>query len=240
MIRPVKLPGEGLEMYSPIGITPLDFLTTKEPVGRMKVFLDISEGGDKWRETDVKEVRTANGVIAYPGLGRMPVIVGKPETRYRVRVEAEFYFPHYKLTIPGGTPDGIEFDSFPYNDTNPPKNYSKPDFQTYINSLLKKLWLVPAPNYAFPNHVRVLRGNVVDRDTEEPVIGAEVRWGNKDKTLTGARGAFGLPLRVTTNDHLTKPQKIDVTDLRTPRQGTEDIIIPAALKTNLKIRISKP
>ena len=234
------MPGEGLEMYSPIGLIPTDFFTSKEPLGRIKVLVDIRESNNKWRQTDIKEVRTASGVIAFPGLGRSAVVFCQPPRRYRVRVEAEFYLPLYTKTA-DGTLEGIEFDGFAYNDALPPKNYptQAADFPAYLESVLRKLWLVPAPNYAFPNHVRVLRGLVVDGNTRQPVRGAEVNWGNKETALTDEKGAFGLPLRVKEAKHLTEEQKIDANDRQTtPRQGMIKIIIPDALGTNKVIPIS--
>ena len=234
------LPGEGLEMYSPIGLIPTDFFTTKEPLGRIKVMLDTRDSGGPWRLTDIKEVRTAGGIIAYPGLGRAALVVGQPPRRYRVRIESDSYLPLYTKTI-GGTLEGIEFDGFAYNDTQPPHNYptQASQFPAYLDSVLRKLWLVPAHNYAFPNHVRVLRGAVVDANTGQPVSGAEVSWGNKETTLTDDRGAFGLPLRVKKKEELTDKQKIDASDRQTiPRLGMKEIIIPQALGTNLTITIS--
>ncbi|HMG72713.1 MAG TPA: hypothetical protein VK582_04370 [Pyrinomonadaceae bacterium] len=240
MTRWRDLPGERLETYSPVGLIPTDAFTTREPFGRIKVMLDIREANGVWRQTDVKEIRTASGVIAYPGLGRSATVFCQPARRYRLRVEAEFYLPLYTKTAEG-TLEGIEFDGFPYNDTYPPKNYpaQAADFPDYLKSVLRKLWLVPAPNYPFPNHVRVLRGVVVESNTERSVAGAEVSWGNKEIALTDKRGAFGLPLRVKGIEHLTEEQKIDANDRQVPlRQGTIKIIIPKALGTNQRIPIS--
>lgn len=240
MTRWRDLPGDGLEMYSPIGLIPTDFFTTKEPLGRIKVMLDTREGVGPWRLTGIKEVRTASGIIAYPGLGRAAVVVGQPPRRYRVRVESDFYLPLYTKTV-GGTLEGIEFDGFAYNDAVPPENYPKQasQFPVYLEAVLRKLWLVPAPNYAFPNHVRVLRGVVVDLNTKQKVSGAEVSWGNKEKALTDEKGAFSLPLRVKKNEELTDPQKIDASDRQAaPRLGMKVIKIPEAVGTNLTIPIS--
>jgi hypothetical protein len=234
-----ELPGEGMNMYSPIGLIPTDSFTSKDPLGGLKVKLDIRESGGNWRETDIKEVRTASGVIAYPGLGRSAT-ASQPARRYRVRVEAQFYLPLYSKTAEG-TLEGIEFDGFPYNDLQPPKNYPKQpaEFPAYLDAVLRKLWLVPAPNYPFPSHVLLLRGEVVDGNTAARIGGAEVSWGNKEKALTDDKGAFGLPLRVKNPKHLTDKQTIDASDRQlAPRLGTKEIIIPDAVKTNLTITIS--
>ncbi|HEY9284395.1 MAG TPA: hypothetical protein VIP46_13145, partial [Pyrinomonadaceae bacterium] len=158
---------------------------------------------------------------------------------YRVRLRAEFYLPLYVKT-PGGTLDGIEFECFPYNDANPPANYPKTpaEFPDYLKAVLKKVWLVPAPNYPFPDGVFVLRGAVVRAGTGEPVAGAEVSWGNREKVLTAEKGAFGLPLRVTKKEHVTDPQKIDARDPRTSHEGTISIIVPQAVGTNQTITVS--
>ena len=238
MIRRRNLSGERLELYSPIGLMPTDTFTGQAPLGRLQVMLDILDGG-QWRETGIKEVRTPGGVIAYPGLGRSLDVAPQFEHRYRVRIQAEFYVPLYIKTV-DGTLDGIEFDGFPYNDTNPPKNYpiNPAGFPNYLKAVLKKLWLVPAPNYPFPDHVPVLRGVVVRSGTGEPVIGAEVIWGNKEMALTTEKGAFGLPMRVTEKKHITDLQKIDARDPRKNQQGTISVIVPKDVGINKTITVS--
>ena len=238
MIRRRNLPGERLELYSPIGLIPTDTFTGQAPLGRLRVMLDILDDGGIWRETGIREVRTLGGVIAYPGLGRSRDVSAQFEHRYRVRIQAEFYAPLYKKTA-GGTSEGIEFDGFPYNDTNPPKGYPKnsSEFPNYLTEVLKKMWLVPAPNYPFPDQVPVLRGVVVRASTGEPVIGAEVTWGNTETALTVEKGAFGLPMRVTEQKHVTDPQKIDAIDPRTNEQGTISVIVPKAVGTNQTITV---
>jgi hypothetical protein len=104
--------------------------------------------------------------------------------------------------------------------------------------VLKKVWLVPAPNYPFPDQVPILRGVVVRGGTGEPVIGAEVSWGNKETALTVEKGAFGLPMRVTEKEHITDLQKIDARDPQTNQQGTISVIVPKAVGTNQTITVS--
>ncbi len=239
MIRRRSLPGERLELYSPIGLIPTDTFTGKSPLGRLRVLLDIRDDNHEWHETEIKEVRTPGGVIAYPGLGRSGDVTAEVERLYRVRVQAEFYVPLYKKTA-GGTFDGIEFTGFPYSDTQPPENYPKKpaEFPDYLKAVLKKMWLVPAPNYPFPDQVLILRGAVVRGGTGEPVIGAEVIWGNKETALTAEKGAFGLPMRVTQAEHMTDLQKIDARDPRTNQQGTISVIVPKAVGTNQTITVS--
>jgi hypothetical protein len=58
--------------------------------------------------------------------------------------------------------------------------------------------LLPAPNYAFPSHVRVVRGRVLRDD--EPAVDVLVQASvpdaaRQDRSLTDERGAFGLAVR---------------------------------------------
>ena len=213
-VGPRNLPGEGIELYSPIGLLPIDVFTGGAPIGRLSTLLDLLDEGGKWRGTDTNAVKTPGGVITYPGLGRSATAPAE-KRHYRVRIKADFYLPMFREHV-DGVFDG-EFDAFPYNDTNPPENYpKKPEgFPEYLKKVLLKLWLVPAPNYPFPPHVPVLRGIVVEKASLAPVIGAEVIWGNREKALTGDRGGFALPLRITEKTQLKVPQKIDATDPKT-------------------------
>jgi hypothetical protein len=243
------LPGEAVELYSPIGLLPIDAFTGRGPIGRVNAFLDAQDDNGNWRPTGIQAVRTPGEVIAYPGLQRRAEVAGQPLRRYRVRLEAEFYQPLYRLNA-----DGIEFPAHPYNDTNPPADYPKtPDeFPAYLEAVLQRVWLAPAPNYPFPDHILVLRGEVKDA-AERPVIGVEVFWGNKETTLTNwpplsgenrrmvltaTRGVFALPLRITDEEHTTEKQTIDAVDHRTGRTGNIEIDIPKDLGKNNTITIS--
>ncbi|MGA9772095.1 MAG: hypothetical protein WBV94_23890, partial [Blastocatellia bacterium] len=152
MIRHLSLPGELIELYNPIGLLPVDAFTGGAPMGKVNAFLDLQSDNGNWRETGIKEVRTPGGVIAYPGLERRGEVTGKPPRRYRIRIEAELYQPLYLMTE-----DAIEFDAFPYNDTNPPENYPKNpgEFPDYLSKVLIKVMLTPGPNYPFPTHIMV-------------------------------------------------------------------------------------
>jgi hypothetical protein len=252
MLRRRSLPGERLEMYSPIGLIPVDSFTGKSPLGRLRVFLEIRDELGQFRETDIKEVRTAGGVIAYPSLGRSAEL-DKPPRHYRVRVEAELYVPYYKGTTPGGTNDGIEFTTFPYNDAVPPKNYPKnaAGFPDYLKTVLRKVFLMPAPNYPFPDRVLVLRG-VVKSILGEPIIGATVSWRATETAMTAGgtvrlpgtvasahpAGEFGLPIRPTKPEHLTQKQEIDAVDPRTNKTAKIKVSIPSAVRRNQIITIS--
>jgi hypothetical protein len=246
MVKRRNLRGERTELYSPIGLLPIDAFTGGAPLGKLNVFLDIRDDGGDWRETDIREVRTPGGVIVYPGLARSREVAGQHEQHYRVRIEAEFYQPLYRLTA-----DGIEFEANPYNDTNPPKDYptKSEDFPHYFETVFHKVMLAPAPNYPFPDHILVLRGVVIDDETKEPGESVEVAWGNKEKTLTTgpgddrkrvltqASGVFGLPLRITKKEHTTTKQQIDAFDYRTKRGGNIPISIPEDLGKNNTIKI---
>jgi hypothetical protein len=243
------LPGEIIELYSPIGLLPIDAFTGRAPIGRVNAFLDVQDDNGDWRATGIQGVRTPGEIIAYPGLQRRAEVAGQPPRQYRVRLEAEFYQPLYRLNA-----DGIEFSAPPYNDTNPPADYPKtPDeLLAYLQAVVRKVWLAPAPNYPFPDHILILRGDVKDA-AGESIVGVEVFWGNKETTLTNGApasaenkgmvltatsGVFALPLRVTEKEHITEKQTIDAVDHRTGRTGNIEIEIPKDLGKNNTITIS--
>jgi hypothetical protein len=211
------LPGERPQLYSPIGLRLLDEMTGEPPIGRTEAFLDVQEGA-AWRSTEIQAVRTAGGVVAYPGLERRADVTGPPR-HYRVRIAAELYRPLYLIAQ-----EGIEFDAFPWNDTNPPAQTAHEP---------KEVKLAPAPHYPFPPHVPVLRGAVVDLGTKEPVADAEVMYANLERVLSDERGEFALPLRFAA---LSVPVTIDA--LRGSRQGSINVTLPAGLGKSQTISIS--
>ena len=210
------LPGERSQLYSPIGLRLLDEMTGGPPIGRTEAFLDVQEGA-AWRSTEIQAVRTAGGVFAYPGLERRADVTGLPR-HYRVRIAAELYRPLYLITQ-----EGIEFDAFPWNDTNPPSQTAHEP---------QEVKLVPAPNYPFPPHVPVLRGMVVDGGPAS-VAYAEVMYVNLERVLSDERGEFALPLRFAP---LNVPVTIDA--LRGGLQGSINVTLPAALGKSQTISIS--
>jgi hypothetical protein len=228
----------------------VDAFTGGAPIGSLSASLDAQGADGIWHSTGIKEVRTPSGVIAYPNLARSAEVPGQPR-RYRVRVDAQFYQPLYLKDS-----DSIEFNAFPYNDSNPPADYPKrpEDFPDYLKKVLVKVMLMPAPNYPFPNHIFILRGAVVDKQTTEPVVRAEVFWGNKENTLTTGppdplddqkrvltvtKGVFALPMRITEREQLETKQTIDAFDHRTKRKGEIQISIPQDLGRNQIIPIDK-
>jgi len=235
MIRRRPLPGERIEMYSAVGLLPLDIFTKKAPIGSIEAVLDLRDGNGNWVETDIKAIRTASGVVAYPGLGRSG-LTGVTR-RYRVRFRAEQHRPHYLLADagePGGiitrTINGIEFDVHPYNDLVPPQNAAELSF-------LWEVWFTPTPNYPFPDHFFLLRGEVRDGATGRAAAGVEVSWKANQQVMTVEDGTFGLPLMVTKKTELTTPQIIAADDLR-GKSGAETINIPDYLGKNLLITIN--
>jgi len=252
MIKRRSLLGERLELYSPIGLIPVDSFTGKAPLGRLRVILDVRDDQGQWRETGIKETRTPGEVIAYPGLGRRAAAMDPPR-RYRVRIESEFYMPFYTKTL-GGTVDGIEFSVFPYNDAVPPENYpgDPSQFPNYLSVVLRKVMLMPAPNYPFSAQVLVLRGRVINL-LGKPIVGATVSWRVTETTLSaggdvklpGASahqpGEFSLPIRPTHPDHLTKPQEIDAVDPRSNKSAKlTGVMIQQAVKSSQTITIPTP
>ena len=219
MIIQKSLPGEGWLLYSPIGVRLLDDITGNIPFGSVRALLDRRTTAGSWLETKVKAVMTPSGYLSYPGLERHPDVSG-PGRRYRIRIETDFYGLLYRAIW-----DGIEFDAFPYNDSNPPSTLPPP--------LPQDVMLTPASNYPFQPHIPVLRGRVVDAQNE-PVADSIVYQGLQERVVTDTRGVFALPLRwVQPNVQVF----IDATHPRTGRVGSIQIIIPNDLGRSHHIQI---
>jgi hypothetical protein len=212
--------GEASELYSPVGLRLVDELTGSAPLGKTEALLDLRNPGGTWRTTDIRDTKTLSGIVCYPGLERHGNIAGLGPRHYRVRIVAEFYVPLYRRNS-----EGIEFDAFPYNDTNPPQ---------VIVRLPQDAVLTPGPNYPFDAHVPVLRGKVVD-SAGAAVPDAVVTQGLRERVLTDGRGTFALPCRWVPEN---TPVAIDAADERTGRLGTINVQLPGALGMSQKIQIS--
>jgi stalled ribosome alternative rescue factor ArfA len=217
---------ERLELYSPIGFRLIDEFTGRPPIGSIVIDLDVKEGAN-WRTTDIKASRSMSGIVIFPRLGRRADPIGVLPETYRVRISAEYYRPFYCLTS-----DGIEFKVYPYNDTNPPTDYTV-NPPVVIKPQVQDEKLIPGVNYPFPTHVRVLRGQVKDA-AGQPVIHAEVIRNNAERAVSGEKGAYALPLRWTVNG---VPVPIDATNHRTGQTGTINITLPGALGSSQDISI---
>jgi hypothetical protein len=202
----------------------LDDITGDAPFGTVKALLDRRDPAGNWQETKIKAVMTPSGNLTYPGLERHPDVNGPPR-RYRCRIEAQFYGPLYQAVQ-----DGIEFDAFPYNDTNPPANFPPPPNLPLPQDVV----LTPASNYPFEPHINVLRGRTVDVNGD-PVADAVVNQGIQERVLTDRRGVFALPLRWVLPNVLVP---IDAVHPRTGRTGTISIMIPQDLGQNHDIQIT--
>lgn len=214
------LPDERTELYTPIGLLPLDDITGRSPVSALRAFLDAQQSNGSWRQTDLRPVVTRGGVITYPALGRKRAPLNQSPSRYRVRVEADHYIPGYRRDQ-----DGIEFNAFPYDDNNPPQSApGMPD----------PLVLMPGPTYPFPGHLLVLRGVVVDA-AGAPVRDAEVSIGTTRRALSDARGSFAL---ATPRPIAPTAIQVDAADLRTGRVGGLAVQFPQGLVANIQIAIS--
>jgi hypothetical protein len=214
------LPGERTELYSPIGLRPVDEMTGLAPIGRVRPFLDVADGAGGWQRTDIKAVVTLSGVITYPRLELRSIVTGASPRHYRILISADFYRPLYPTAAAG-----IEFDAYPYNHSNPPQT---------IVSQIQDLFLTPATNYPFPSHISILRGIVIDAAGKK-VSDALVTQGAKERVLTDDQGAFALPLRWVPKN---VPVSINASDQRTSRTGSINITVPADLGKNGTITIS--
>ena len=210
--------------YSPAWFQLLDDVTGAAPVERVRVLLDLRDGG-QWRPTRVAAYVSPTGVIAFPGLERRRVAIGVPPRRYRIRVEAERYRPLYRATA-----DGVEFDAAVHDDTTVPPP-----------PVRREVLLLPSPSYGYPVHVRPLRGDVVgpagDRVPDAVVqslttVGTTTK---RERALSDDRGVFALALRWLAPG-TTAPVTAD--DLRTGRSGTVTVTVPDDLDHNQRITIA--
>ncbi len=158
-------------LYSPIGLRLVDDFTGRAPIGAVQAHLDLRRADMTWQPTEIAAVRTPSEVITYPGLGRSAHFALQPTFRYRVRLEAGFYRPDYLLNQ-----DAIEFDVHPYDDDNPP---------AVLANLPQDVFLMPAVNYPYPGHVRVLRGQVLD-NAGDPAANVEVTERRCSRTSAAA------------------------------------------------------
>jgi hypothetical protein len=213
--------GSRRRLFSQIGLRLIDELTSKGPLGQVRSRLSISDGLGGWIATEIRPIKTASGILAYPELeGPKAQVAGQPARRYRVQIEAQFYRPIYRTTA-----DGIEFDIFPWNDENSP--------QTVNPNQPIDVKLAPATNYPFPSHVPVVRGVVLDAG--KPVGDVEVIGSNVERVVTDERGSFSLPIRSKPNN---VPFPIDAIDHRTTKTGNTPVTLPDDLGKNKTINIS--
>jgi hypothetical protein len=213
-------PQERTRLFSPVGLHLVDDMTNDEPVGAIRVLLDLQGPAATWIPTKIASVRTLGGVVAYPGLGRTSSPLGKPPVNYRIRLDADYYVPVYRATT-----DGIPFQAFPYNDTNDPSQFAK---------ISQDVRLTPAPTYPFPSHIPVLRGTVKDA-SNNPVPDVLVFWLGNERTITTADGGFALPLRLAASGTTITVSAIDQ---RTGRHKDQSITLPADLQKSWTLVIS--
>ncbi len=183
-------------LFSPIGLALIDEFTSEPPFGKLRVRLEIDrDGTNQWEPTDIRAKVNSHGVVFFPGLGRRVHVSSPPQiTKFRVSLDAEFYRPFYFRELTGAQfTDGLTFDSQAYNDAQPlpasdvvglPK--AEDDFRL----------LLPAVNYPFESHIRVVRGIVTTLEVSpKPLRNALVSSPNKERVITDERGEFVLPLR---------------------------------------------
>jgi hypothetical protein len=217
------LPEERTVTYSPAWLQPFDLLTGGAPVQRLQIALDLLRDG-AWQPTDIQAVLTPDGAVTYPGLGhrREPAIT--PVQRCRVRFEAEGYSPLYRVRR-----DGVEFDAYPYNETNPPAQGAR----------LRRVALGPSVRYRFSANVPALYGTIVTQ-SGTPVPDAYVRAhpavGGVVRTVSDHNGAFALPLRWASTTADTVVQAFDRRS-QPPRSGARSVRLPGALGRNQEIEI---
>ncbi|HEX6354187.1 carboxypeptidase regulatory-like domain-containing protein [Actinophytocola sp.] len=181
-------------LFSPAWFVPYDEHNQRVRATGVTALLDrFDDDENVWLpQEDVAAVRTPSAAIVYPGLGRR-----EPQPRrHRVRFEARGYQVLYPADGEPFSADavGIEFLTFPYNDTQPPAAPAE----------ARLVRLLPSVAFPYMPGVRTVYGVVVDGSTRAPVANALVEargttsqdgaeW--LERTLSDARGAFRLALR---------------------------------------------
>lgn len=220
------LAGERKVLRSPAWLVPIDITRDGPPIAPLQVRLQRAEGAE-WVDVDLAPARTPSGALIYPGLGKRSEPAIQPTLRYRAVFTGAAYLPLYRALR-----DGVEFDVPPYDDLHPPTQQPR----------LQRVPLAPAPAYAFPADVRVMRGRVVTT-AGVPVADALVRSpysvgaaSRLERTLTDADGRFALPLRWAKSGTVTLVNAIDRRGSPT-RRGSLKINVPADLGHEQTIQI---
>jgi hypothetical protein len=213
-------PGERRILSSPVGLELVDDFTGGPPLGKVRATIARNDGTAEaplWVALDVKPVLTPSGLLAYPGLNRHPFPVnGEPIRQFRIRLTADYYRPFYP---PGD--DSFTFDAPAFNDVHPPPR------PTRLRAVLST-----GVCYPFPAEVPVLRGQVVDAATQQPISNAEVRDGHLTTVLSDERGEFALPMR-----EAPLGVDLDIDAIHGTKKGTLTVKLPDDLGHNLLIEI---
>jgi hypothetical protein len=211
------LHGEGIRLYSPLGLRLVDDFTGTAPLGRVTARLDREVSPGVFEPTDIPALMTPSSILTWPGLGRSSDPASAPARAYQVCITADNYRPSYLQFA-----DGTTFQAPPWDDVNPPNP---------VTTGPQDLYLFPSTAYQFPTWVPVLRGLVRDAGNL-PVPNVFVHVAAVEKTLTDERGAFSLPLRWATSG-----MSVDADDLRTGRTASHVLNLPTDLRSNLTFAI---
>jgi len=206
-----NLTAEEWLLYSQIGLKLVDEFTGRPPGYPIFSDLEYQDPVGDWHRVDRQPVVTPTGVFSYPGLGRSAQAATQPVLKHRVLLRSDFYRPDYLVDS-----DGIEFDIHPYDDDNPP---------AVIPQTPQTVLMIPNTRYAYPGHVRLVKGLVQD-NLGSPVANVEVSEGVHERVLSDERGAFTLPLRWPT---LNAVVSLDAIDHRTGRSDSLNINLPGDL-----------
>ncbi|MEV4319023.1 carboxypeptidase regulatory-like domain-containing protein [Actinocrispum sp. NPDC049592] len=217
------LPLERSSLFSPAWLIPFDEYN-QVVRGIVRVSVDRWDGAE-WRPADAQVVRTPSGAFAFPGLGRRftaPV-------RHRVLLSSPGYQPLYPaddVAFDAGVV-GVEFVVHP----DPPAVGASP----------RLVRLLPDVTFAYPPGGRVVHGVVRDANTQAPIVNAlvsaagqvdQVQW--RERTLSGAAGAFRLSLRWPADGG---PVAVSATD-RPGRGGSVSVRLPQDVGASQVIEIS--
>ncbi len=197
-----------------------DEFTGTGAFGRIKLSLDLQSGSNWIKTGNIQPSRNSGGVFLYTGLGRLIDPTVLPTFRVRVRIEADYYRPAFRVID-----DAVEFDVPTYNDTVPP----------LASSLVPDVVLMlPTAGYPFGGHIRRIHGRVLDPGGQ-PLADATVEADGVERVITGPSGAFTLPLRWQT---ATANVNVAVDHLRSGHSAAQVFTLPGDLTGNHDITVT--
>jgi hypothetical protein len=204
-------PSDAQQLYAQIGLALIDEFTGLDPKYPVHADLEYQDVSGDWRPVEREPVMTPSGILSFPGLGRSAQAATQPVLRHRVLLRSDYYRPEYLRQL-----DGLEFDIHSYDDATPP---------AVVPTHPQTEFLLPNTSYAYPSHIRIVRGLVQDV-AGDAVANVEVSQGVNERVLTDERGAFSLPLRWPAANAVVT---LDALDHRTGRSASITIHLPGDL-----------
>jgi hypothetical protein len=166
---------ETIDLSAAFVVRLVDDLTDRPPSPAPACRLHVERDG-VFTPTGARAMLTPSRYVTFPAVG----FPSHASERYQIEIEPGDLRPFL-----WSTPNEVVLDPVAVGSDPPPPDVVEID-------------LLPGPNYAFPSHVRVVRGDIRRRGA--PAIDVLVQASvpdaaRQDRSLTDDRGAFGLAVR---------------------------------------------